>query len=126
MKEDLFTYTLIGMGSCSKRLAVDSLGIQQQACDEDDDDCQELQESHSDERVREQVLLHGWVAGHADHESCEQLADTLCATTHCNHCNGTAKHRHACMALAHWCTQSDHSCSSSLWCSSRRFLQRKS
>lgn len=46
-------------GATAPRL---SLGVEQEAGDEDDDDGEELEEAHANERVGEQVLLHRRVA----------------------------------------------------------------
>merc|ERR1719296_168355 len=77
-----------------------SLRVQQQTGDEDDHNRQELQKAHTDECVREEILLHGWVACHAHHEGCEELPDALRAATDGHHRDGTAEDGHAGVALA--------------------------
>ena len=67
-----------------------SLRVQEQTGDQDDDNGQELQKAHANQRVSEEILLHGWVACHAHHQSCEQLPNALSTATNGHHGNGTA------------------------------------
>merc|ERR1719429_610278 len=70
-----------------------------QARDEDHNDGKELKESHANQGVREEVLLHRWIACHADDKGSEELAYALSAATHRHHRDGAAQHRDSSMAL---------------------------
>merc|ERR1719324_269242 len=96
---------MIAFGSLLARLGVrcaspccwgaPSLGVEEEAGDEDDDNRQELEEPHSNERVGEEIFLHRWVACHAYDERCEKLANPLRAAADSDHGDGAAEHRHA-------------------------------
>merc|ERR1719388_20422 len=61
------------------------LRIEKHERNEDDNDDQKLQETHTDEQVGEEVLLHGRVAGDADDERSKELANARRTTTHSHH-----------------------------------------
>merc|ERR1712241_1652669 len=89
-----------------------SLGVEEQSGDEDDNNGQELEETHTNQSVGEEVLLHGWVAGHTDDKGCEELADTLCTTSDRDHRDCATEHGHASIPLGEWRSES---------CNGRRF-----
>merc|ERR1719498_1066953 len=86
-----------------------SLGVEQEASHHDYDDGQELQETHANQSVREQVLLHRGIACHANDKSCEKLADSLGTAANSDHGDCTAEDRHASISLREWCSQTSSS-----------------
>merc|ERR1719389_1168588 len=68
------------------------LRVEEHERDEHDDDDQELQETHADEQVGEEVLLHARVAGDAHHEGREELADAARAAADGHHGDRAAEH----------------------------------
>ena len=54
---------------------------------------EKIQETHANERVREQIILRGWVPCRADRQCGEELPDSLRATSGGHHGDGTYAER---------------------------------